>query len=60
MSGKADEVSGKEVGGALPGAEAVGLGEVTGLGGALLGGALLGGAERRGGGALDGAWVGAS
>jgi hypothetical protein len=37
-------VSGKEVGGALPGAEAVGLGEVTGLGAVLLGGALLGGA----------------
>jgi hypothetical protein len=52
-------VSGKDVGGALPVEEVVGLGEVTGLG-ALLGGALLGGAERRGGGALDGACVGAS
>ena len=52
-------MSGKDVGGALPGAEAVGLGDVTGLGAVLLGGALLGGREGLGGGALDGACVGA-
>jgi hypothetical protein len=53
-------VSGKDVGGALPDEEVVGLGEVTGLGAVLLGGALLGGADRLGGGVLDGACVGAS
>jgi hypothetical protein len=48
-------VSGKDVGGALPVEEVVGLGEVTGLGAVL-----LGGGDWRGGGALDAACVGAS
>jgi hypothetical protein len=44
----------------LPGEDVLGLGEVTGLGAVLLGDALLGGVEGLGGGALDGARVGAS